>query len=117
MQKEIEVLIDKHGEKDPDFKGMVELVKDFPPLYCPEDEHIVSIIQEAREAVLGDRGDLSVWKFGVDGTFIQRAGIPCAGFGPGNEDFAHTPEDHVPIADLISSCEVYTEIIRRACCS
>jgi len=117
VQKEIEALMGKRGEKDPDFKGMVELVKDFPPLYCPEDEHIVSIIQEAREQVLGDRGDLSVWKFGVDGTFLQRAGIPCAGFGPGDERFAHTPEDHVPIADLISSCEVYSEIIRRACCS
>ena len=117
VKKEIEALIDKRGEKDPDFKGMVELVKDFPPLYCPEDERIVSIIQEARETVLGDRGDLSVWKFGVDGTFMQRAGIPCAGFGPGDERFAHTPEDHVPIPDLISSCEVYTEIIRRACCS
>ena len=117
VQKEIEALMGKRGEKDPDFKGMVELVKDFPPLYCPEDEHIVSIIQEAREQVLGDRGDLSVWKFGVDGTFLQRAGIPCAGFGPGDERFAHTPEDHVPISDLISSCEVYAEIIRRACCS
>lgn len=117
VQKEIEALIDKRGDKDPDFKGMVELVKDFPPLYCPEDEHIVTIIREAREAVLGDRGDLSVWKFGVDGTFIQRAGIPCAGFGPGDERFAHTPEDHVSITDLISSCEVYAEIIRRVCCS
>jgi len=117
VQKEIEEFMDKRGEKDPDFKGMVELVKDFPPLYCPEDERIVSIIQEARETVLGDSGDLSVWKFGVDGTFIQRAGIPCAGFGPGDERFAHTPEDHVPIADLFSSCEVYAEIIRRACCS
>ena len=117
VQKEIEALIDKRGEVDPDFKGTVELVKDFPPLYCPEDEHIVSNIQEARETVLGDRGDLSVWKFGVDGTFLQRAGIPCAGFGPGDESYAHTPEDHVPIADLISSCEVYAEIIRRACCS
>ena len=117
VQEEIEALIDKRGEKDPDFKGTVELVKDFLPLYCPENEPVVSIIQDAREAVLGDRGDLSVWKFGVDGTFIQRAGIPCAGFGPGDERFAHTPEDHVPISDLISSCEVYAEIIRRACCS
>ena len=117
VQKEIEALIDKRGKKDPDFKATVELVKDFPPLYCPEDEHIVEIIQKAREVVLGERGDLSTWKFGVDGTFIQRAGIPCAGFGPGDERFAHTPEDHVPIADLVASCEVYAEIIRSACVS
>ena len=97
--------------------GFDAVDKDFPPLYCPEDEHIVEIIQKAREAVLGARGDLSTWKFGVDGTFTQRTGIPCAGFGPGDERFAHTPEDHVPIADLIASCKVYAEIIRSACVS
>ena len=35
---------------------------------------------------------------------------------PGNEDFAHTPEDHVPVSDLHASCRVYAEIIRRVCC-
>ena len=115
VQKEIEAMMDKRKAEDPDFKGVVELVKDFPPLYCPPDEPIVQIIQKARKAILGDEGDVSTWKFGVDGTFIQRAGIPCAGFGPGDERFAHTPEDHVPVADLITSCEVYAEIIRKAC--
>ena len=117
VQREIETLIDKRRGIDREFKATVELVKDFPPLYCPPDEPVVQIIQKARKTVLGDEGDLSTWKFGVDGTFIQRAGIPCAGFGPGDERFAHTPEDHVPIADLIASCEVYAEIIRKACCS
>lgn len=115
VQKEIQMLIDDRRQNDPDFKAEVTLVKDFPPLYCPEGEPIVKIIQKAREAVLGDEGKLSTWKFGVDGTFIQRAGIPCAGFGPGDERFAHTPEDHVPIADLIASSKVYAEIIRKAC--
>ncbi|MCF8127634.1 MAG: M20/M25/M40 family metallo-hydrolase [Deltaproteobacteria bacterium] len=115
VQKEIQGFIDDRSKNDPDFKAMVELVKDFPPLYCPEDEPVVKIIQEARGSVLGEKGELSTWKFGVDGTFIQRAGIPCAGFGPGDERFAHTPEDHVPIADLIASCDVYAEIIRSAC--
>jgi len=115
VQKEIQALIDNRSNNDLDFKATVELVKDFPPLYCPEDEPVVKTIQKAREAVLGDEGGLSIWKFGVDGTFIQRAGIPCAGFGPGDERFAHTPEDHVPIADLIASSRVYAEIIRSAC--
>jgi putative selenium metabolism hydrolase len=115
VQKEIQTLIEDRSKNDPDFKAKVGLVKDFPPLYCPEDEPIVKIIQKARETVIGAKGELSTWKFGVDGTFIQRAGIPCAGFGPGDERFAHTPEDHVPVADLIASCEVYAEIIRSAC--
>ena len=115
VKRELEALIDDRKKVDPEFKATVELVKDFPPLYCSPGEPIVQITQEATKTVLGDEGDVSTWKFGVDGTFIQRAGIPCAGFGPGDERFAHTPEDHVPIADIISSCEVYAEIIRSAC--
>ena len=117
VKKEIEALIDNRRKLDPEFKATVELAKDFPPLYCPPKEPVVQIIQKARKTVMGDKGELSTWKFGVDGTFIQRAGIPCAGFGPGDERFAHTPEDHVPIADLVTSCKVYAEIIRQACCS
>ena len=117
IQREIEAFLDRRREKDPDFQGTVDLVKDFPPYYCREEELIVSITRGARQAVLGDPGELSVWKFGVDGTFIKQAGIPCAGFGPGDERFAHTPEENVPIDDLITSCKVYAEIIRRVCCS
>jgi succinyl-diaminopimelate desuccinylase len=116
VQREIEELIARRKAQDPEFTATVELDKDFPPFYCEQTEPIVSIIQEAREAVLGARGEISTWKFGVDGTFIHRAGIPCAGFGPGNERFAHTPEDHVPISDLHASCRVYADIIRRVCC-
>ena len=88
----------------------------YTPFYCEETEPIVAVIQQARRAVLGQPGALSAWRFGVDGTFVHKAGIPCAGFGPGNEDFAHTPEDHVPVSDLHESCRVYAEIIRRVCC-
>ena len=28
---------------------------------------------------------------------MSEAGIPCIGIGPGNEDFAHTADEHVPI--------------------
>ncbi len=116
VQKGIEELIDRRINLDPEFRARVELVKDFPPFYCSNEEPIVSIVREARRKVLGSLGETSVWKFGIDGTFIHRAGIPCVGFGPGDERFAHTPEDHVPVGDLIASSKVYAEIIRQACC-
>lgn len=115
VQQEIESFIARRKKQDSDLRATVELVKDFSPFYCREDEPIVSIIQEARQAVLGDPGELSVWKFGTEDVFMDRVGIPCAGFGPGNEEFAHTPEEHIPIEDLHTSCKVYAEIIRRTC--
>ena len=115
MQREIESFIARRKKQDSDLHATVQLVKDFSPFYCREDEPIVSIIQEARQAVLGDPGELSVWKFGTEDVFMDRVGIPCAGFGPGNEEVAHTPEEHILIEDLHTSCKVYAEIIRRTC--
>jgi putative selenium metabolism hydrolase len=115
VQQEIESLITRRKDQDPDLHVTVELVKDFVPFYCREDEPIVSIIQDARQVILGDPGKLSVWKFGIEGPFLEQVGIPCAGFGPGSEEFAHTPDEHVPIEDLHISCQVYAEMIRRVC--
>jgi len=115
VQREIESFIARRKDQDPDLRVTVELVKDFVPFYCREDEPIVPIIRESRQAVLGDTGELSVWKFGIEGVFMKQVGIACAGFGPGSEEFAHTPEEHIPVKDLHISCQVYAEIIRRAC--
>jgi succinyl-diaminopimelate desuccinylase len=35
----------------------------------------------------------------------------CTVFGPGSSDFAHVPDEHVPIADL----EIAYGVIRRLC--
>jgi acetylornithine deacetylase/succinyl-diaminopimelate desuccinylase-like protein len=69
----------------------------------------------AREKVMGDPGTVSAWYFGVDGTFINQAGIPCVGFGPGNEYLAHTPRDVVPAAQVITASRVYSQLIADMC--
>ena len=38
--------------------------------------------------------------FATDGGHLFAAGIPCIGFGPGDERLAHTNREHVAIADL-----------------
>lgn len=115
VQKEIEAILERRAASDDNFRWEVERVKDFPPFFCDEDQPVVQLAKAARTAVLGNPGETSVWKFGVDGTFIHGAGIPCVGFGPGNERFAHTPEDHLPVDHLIRACRVYAEMICRAC--
>ncbi|WJI50674.1 hypothetical protein NLY44_30045 [Mesorhizobium sp. C089B] len=46
---------------------------------------------------------ISAWRFGVNGTFMNAAGIPTIGLGPGDEKWAHTPEEHIGTADLVNS--------------
>ena len=115
VKRELETLIAQIKAEDPRFEAEVSLAKNFPPFYCNPEEAVVKLLQGARRKVLGEEGRFRAWRFGVDGSFIHHAGIPCAGFGPGNEDLAHTPVDYIPIDDLILSAKVYAQTIMDAC--
>ena len=115
VKRELEGLIRQVQAEDPRFEAEVSLAKNFPPYYCNPEEEVVKLLQGARRKVLGEEGRFRAWRFGVDGSFIHHAGIPCAGFGPGNEDLAHTPEDYVPVEDLILAAKVYAQTIMDAC--
>ena len=115
VKRELEGLIGQVRAEDPRFEAEVTLAKNFPPYYCNPEEEVVKVLQGARRKVLGEEGRFGAWRFGVDGSFIHRAGIPCAGFGPGNEDLAHTPEDYIPVDDLIRAAKVYAQAIMDAC--
>ena len=65
--------------------------------------------------MLGDVGNVGACYFGVDGTIINEAGIPCVGLGPGNEYLAHTPKDVVPVRELFCAAEIYAALIMDMC--
>jgi len=101
--------------EDPDFDAEVEPLKWFPAMLTDPDEPVVLAILMAREKIIGDTGDLGSWYFGVDGTFINQAGIPCVGLGPGNEHLAHTPKDVVPVQDLFDAARIYATLAVDLC--
>lgn len=115
IRSEIEGLIDKTRARDPEFSADVEILKVFPSLYCPPSERVVQALKAARKRVMGDEGPLSKWIFGTDGAYIAERGVPCVGFGPGNELYAHTPEDHIAVADLVTAARVYASLIEDVC--
>jgi putative selenium metabolism hydrolase len=108
-------LVKQAGAGDPDFSVEFENTKVFPPLYCEPSQPIAQALQAARRAVLGAESEPGAWLFAVNGSFIQQAGIPCAGFGPGDERFAHTPDDHVPVEDIVKAAKVYGQLIEQVC--
>jgi acetylornithine deacetylase/succinyl-diaminopimelate desuccinylase family protein len=44
---------------------------------------------------------------------LSRANIPCLVFGPGNIDYAHAPDEHVAIRELIEATRVYAVALAR----
>jgi succinyl-diaminopimelate desuccinylase len=108
-------ILEEIREQDPEFKYEIETLKWFPSMFTDPESPIVKAMLNAREKVMGDPGTVSAWYFGVDGTFINQAGIPCVGFGPGNEYLAHTPRDVVPAAQVITASRVYSQLIADMC--
>ena len=102
-------------ERDPEFEAVIEPLKWFPAMFTDPDEAIVQSMIRARRQILGETGEIGAWYFGVDGTFINQAGIPCVGLGPGNEYLAHTPRDVVPVRDLMDAARIYAALIEDVC--
>lgn len=101
--------------EDPSFRGQVEPLKWFPSLYTPPESPIAQALAAARTRILGQPGDWGAWYFGVDGTFISQAGIPCVGLGPGDMFLAHTPRDVVPVSEVEEAALIYAQLILDLC--
>lgn len=98
-----------------DIRAEVRVVNHYPLMTIARDHPLVAAGEEAVEAVTGARPAVRTWEFGVNATFMSAAGIPCIGIGPGDEHWAHGPDEHVPLADLVSASRIYAELIRRLC--
>jgi len=77
-----------------------ELPAAFPSLVIEESDPMLGAARAALEEVFGHPVPVSRWTFATDGGHLFAAGIPCIGFGPGDERLAHTNREHVAVADL-----------------
>jgi acetylornithine deacetylase/succinyl-diaminopimelate desuccinylase-like protein len=60
------------------------------------------------EALWQERRELGAWDFSTNGTYwAGKAGIPAIGFGPGDEKFAHTILEQVPLEDVVAATGFY----------
>ena len=69
---------------------------------------LVQAGQSTVNALWGEERPLGTWNFSTNGTFwAGKAGIPSIGFGPGDEDYAHTILEQVPLDDVVKAAEFY----------
>jgi putative selenium metabolism hydrolase len=98
-----------------DARAAVELVNVYPLMATDPEQPIVAAAVAAVEDATGRRPVLKAWQFGVNATFMNAAGIPSVGLGPGDERLAHTPDERVPIAEVLQACRAYALLIERLC--
>lgn len=95
--------------EEPSYTGFVFPVeKVYPAWALPEEHALVRAGQEAAALALGRPTDLGRWAFSTNGTYwMGKAGIPSIGFGPGDERYAHTTLDQVPLEEVTASAKFY----------
>jgi succinyl-diaminopimelate desuccinylase len=72
----------------------------FPSFLLDEDDPLLTTARSALQAAYGHEVRVGQWTFATDGGHLFAAGVPCIGFGPGDERLAHTNRERVPISDL-----------------
>jgi putative selenium metabolism hydrolase len=80
----------------------------FPTWKIAEDHPLVEGGREAYRALFGRQPEVGKWTFSTNGVAIcGRHGIPSIGFGPGDEDKAHAPNEHTRVEDLVTASAFY----------
>lgn len=95
--------------KEPSYTGFVFPVeKHFPAWALPENHILVQAGRETVREAYGRAAVLGRWTFSTNGTYwMGKAGIPSIGFGPGDERYAHTTLDQVPLDEVTASARFY----------
>ncbi len=103
------VIVEELLYSDPSYTGFVFPVdKYFPPWALVEDHPLVQAGQAARRLIGLPEAPTGKWSFSTNGTYwAGKAGIPSIGFGPGDEETAHTVRDSNRLDDVVKAIEFY----------
>ncbi len=107
---EAEVFILEYEEKS--WTGLVYPMEKYYPTWVLDEGHpALAAAGRAYTRVTGRRPEVSRWTFSTNGVAITGLhGVPCFGFGPGQEDIAHTANEFVPVEDVLTACAFYAAL-------
>ncbi len=86
------------------------------PYYVAEDSDLVRRLCDAAERVTGVRPATYYGQSAFDQGYINHVGIPCANYGPGEDDFAHTDHDMASIDRTVDATKVYALVACEHLC-
>jgi len=92
--------------------GLVYPMDKYYPTWVLDEEHPALVgAGRAFTKISGRVPEISRWTFSTNGVAIMGLhGAPCFGFGPGQEDVAHTANEYVPVEDVLTACAFYSAL-------
>lgn len=98
--------------REPSWRGYTPCIRQCTPSYLLDETHdLVRIASDAIEDALGWEPDVTRRKVDLDS--VGTAGLshlPVIAFGPGDEAFAHTMQEHVYIQDMVDAANAYAQM-------
>ena len=85
------------------------------PEFTPHEmrRHFDAVV-EAYEGALGRKPLVDKWTFSTNGVATAGMhGIPTLGLGPGNEVYAHAPNEACPVQHLSAATDFYAALVAR----
>ena len=96
----------------PSYKGLT-YPRDsyFPTWLIPEEHPVTQSLVESFRGLFKEEPVVDKWTFSTNGVAIKGSyDIPCIGFGPGKEEQAHAPNEHVRKDELVQAAAMYAAI-------
>lgn len=97
---------------EPSYTGFVFPVDKYFPAWALDEDHpfVQAGLEAARRIGLPEHA-AGKWNFSTNGIYwAGKAGIPSIGFGPGEEETAHTVHDSVLLDDVVKATEFYATL-------
>jgi len=96
----------------PSYTGLVYPMECYFPAWTVEENHpACQTLVRAYTALFDSKPHVDSWAFSTNGTAIMgRHNIPCVGFGPGQIDQAHAPDEKILKQDLSTAAAMYAVI-------
>ena len=110
--EEIRRLIDKAKAEAPTIDARLEVLLVGTPLETSPDEEIVRLSCQACKD-MGLPSEPVGYQQASDGRFFRERGIPTVLIGPGIPELAHTPDEHIALADVYRAAQLYALIAYR----
>ncbi len=94
---------------EPSYTGFVFPVEKYFPAWLLADDHVLSRAGQVTRELCGlADAPTGKWDFSTNGIYwVGKANIPSIGFGPGDEETAHTVQDSVSLEDVVKATEFY----------
>ena len=97
------------------FTGWSQIVEAYYPMWLMDEES--PLIKTARRVFKDQfekKPQVGVWTFSTNGVLTKGIHqIPTFGFGPGEEIYAHSPQDQIRVQDLLKATEFYAAFINN----